>query len=137
MWPRSPSRPSETSIALVARPRSARPRPTRAVGISIARRAWRNDASSSATVPRNTSSARRASPSVPLTYRSSPGRAPERSSAARGGTSPKTVMQIASGPRVVSPPISSQPSRVGEREQARREAGEKDFVGARAGQARA
>ena len=59
--------------------------------------------------PRKTSSARRASPSVPLTHRSSPARAPERSSAAPAGTSPNTVMQMVSGPRVVSPPTSSQP----------------------------
>ena len=62
----------------------------------------------SASVPRNTSSARRASPSVPLTQRSSPARAPERSSAAPVATSPKTVIAIVSGPRVVSPPTSSQ-----------------------------
>ena len=36
-----------------------------------------------------------------------PGRAPERSSALPAGTSPKIVMQIASAPRVVSPPTSS------------------------------
>ncbi len=36
-------------------------------------------------------------------------RAPERSSAWPGGTSPNTVMQMFSGPRVVSPPTSSQP----------------------------
>ena len=86
---------------------------------------------SSATVPRNASSARRASPSVPLTHRSSPGRAPERSSAAAGGTSPKTVMQIVSGPRVVSPPISSQPCASASANRPAREAGEKDLVGAR------
>jgi hypothetical protein len=64
-------------------------------------------------VPRKTSSASRASPTVPLTYRSSPAWAPERNSACERpcttGTSPNTVMQMFSGPWVVSPPISSQP----------------------------
>jgi hypothetical protein len=36
MWPRSPSRPSLTSMALLARPRSARPSATRGCGSSIA-----------------------------------------------------------------------------------------------------
>src|SRR5512140_2306473 len=40
---------------------------------------------------------------------SSPTCAPDRNSAWPGGTSPKTVMQMLSGPRVVSPPTSSQP----------------------------
>jgi hypothetical protein len=39
---------------------------------------------------------------------SSPVRAPERSRAAPAGTSPNTVMQMLSGPCVVSPPTSSQ-----------------------------
>jgi len=68
-----------------------------------------NSGPGSDSVPRKFSSASRASPSVPLIHSSSPARAPERSSAAPAGTSPNTVMQRLSGPRVVSPPTSSQP----------------------------
>ena len=68
MWPRSPARPSETSIALVATPRRRMPS-------AVARRRQLHRpahlregvAAPSATVPRNASSASRASPSVPLT----------------------------------------------------------------------
>ena len=107
MCPRSPINPSLTSTAELAMPRSAMPSATRGVGCSIRRRARSNTSALSASVPRNASSARRASPSVPLTQTSSPGFAPERSSAVPAGTSPNTVMQMLSGPRVVSPPTSS------------------------------
>jgi hypothetical protein len=66
-WPRSPVRPSETSMALVATPRRRMPRAVRGAGSSIARRTCAKASASSATWPRNASSARRASPSVPLT----------------------------------------------------------------------
>ncbi|MNU64929.1 hypothetical protein D3C71_542180 [compost metagenome] len=90
-------------------PRSAWPSATRGVGCSMRARACAKASAGRLSVPRNTSSASRASPSEPLTHRSSPARAPERSSAAPAGTSPNTVMQMLSGPRVVSPPTSSQP----------------------------
>ena len=55
------------SMAAVAMPRSARPSATRGVGCSMRARAASNDFGGSDSVPRNTSSASRASPSVPLT----------------------------------------------------------------------
>ena len=127
-------------MAADAMPRSARPNATRGVGVSRRARANANtwphplsrvfDASvflawaavpgvvvavtpGRRSLPSNTSSASRASPTVPLTYRSSPALAPLRSRAWERplctGTSPNTVIQMFSGPAVVSPPISSQP----------------------------
>ena len=100
-------------MAALAMPRRAWPRATRGLGRSRRRRAAANTAAGTPRRPQSTSSANAASPKVPLTYRSSPARAPERSSACErpscSGTSPKTVMQMLSGPRVVSPPTSSQP----------------------------
>mmetsp|Transcript_6708 Transcript_6708/g.28126 ORF Transcript_6708/g.28126 Transcript_6708/m.28126 type:complete len:226 (+) Transcript_6708:263-940(+) len=109
MWPRSPSRPSEMSMAAVAMPRRAWPRASRGVGHSIAARTASNASPASATVPRKTSSASRASPRRPETQISSPTRAPLRNKARPGGASPNTVMQRLSGPCVVSPPTSGQP----------------------------
>jgi len=82
-------------------------------------------------VPRNTSSASRASPRVPLTWMSSPACAPERSSAWPCGTSPKTVIQMLSGPRVVSPPTSSQSWASASAQQAPRERLQPGLVGKR------
>ena len=109
MWPKSPSSPSLMSAAALAMPRNARPSSTRGVGHSSRWRARASTSSGRLMWPCRAMSARRASPSVPLTYTSSPGRAPLRSKACRAGTSPKTVMQMFSGPRVVSPPTSSHP----------------------------
>ena len=113
MCRRSPSRPSLRSSAAEATPRSAMPSAMRGVGCSSRCRACASNSAGKAMLPRSASSASRASPSVPLTYTSSPARAPERSSAwllpSTTGTSPNTVMQMFSGPRVVSPPTSSQP----------------------------
>jgi hypothetical protein len=47
---------------------------------------------------------------VPEIQMSSPGLAASRRSARPGSTSPKMVMQMLSGPLVVSPPISSHPN---------------------------
>ena len=106
----SPRRPSETSMAAVARPRKPRPKATRGSGHSMARRVASKASAGrlGCRVPRKASSARRASPGWPLTQSSSPGRAPLRSRAPPAGTSPNTVTPMASGPAVVSPPTSSQ-----------------------------
>ncbi len=108
-WPRSPDRPSLRSMAALAMPRSARPSPTRGCGRSMARRTSSKASPRRWAWPRKASSARRASPSRPLTHSSSPGLPPPRRSACPGGTSPITVMQMLSGPAVVSPPTSSMP----------------------------
>ena len=106
---------AEQAVAEVDRaawPRRAAPMPsaTRGCGRSIARARLgerrRRAAPPCRERPRAPAARRRA---VPLTYRSSPARAPERSSACPAGTSPNTVMQMFSGPCVVSPPTSSQP----------------------------
>ncbi|MNN28445.1 hypothetical protein D3C81_1420160 [compost metagenome] len=97
------------SSAAWATPRSAMPSATRGAGVSMRGRTWVKSGSGSSHSPRQSPSARRASPSVPEIQISSPGRAASRRSAARCGTSPKTVSDSVSGPRVVSPPTSSQP----------------------------
>lgn len=111
MWPRSPARPSEMSIAAWASPcpASARPSATRGVGRCMRCAACASASAASGVSPRRPASASRASPSVPETQMSSPARAASRRSARLDATSPKIVMQMFSGPFVVSPPISSQP----------------------------
>ncbi len=59
---------------------------------------------------RSSCNARRAAPSRPDTHTSSPASAASRRSALPSATSPKTVTHSVNGPRVVSPPISSQPN---------------------------
>ena len=110
MWPRSPIRPSEISSAACARPRSASRRPSamRGVGMCMRGAAAASSAGVSTCSFQYAPSARRASPSVPEIQTSSPTRAAARRSAWPGASSPKIVMQIVSGPLVVSPPISSQ-----------------------------
>ncbi len=85
------------------------PSAMRGVGVSMRGRTWLKSGSGSSHSPRKSPSARRASPSVPEIQMSSPGRAASRRSALCMGTSPNTVRLSVSGPRVVSPPISSQP----------------------------
>ena len=67
MCARSPSSPSDTSMALLATPRNAWPSTTRGCGCSMACRTASKSSRSSATLPRKTSSASRASPTVPDT----------------------------------------------------------------------
>ena len=109
MWPTSPTKPSLTSMQLVAMPRRAWPSATRGVGRSSRWRAAASAAAGRVHSPRRAPSARRASPSVPLTHSSSPACAPSRRKAWPAGTWPNTVMQMASGPAVVSPPTRAQP----------------------------
>ena len=96
------------SIAACAIPRNVRPSLTRGVGTCRRGAAVASVGGSSAISWRKPASASRASPSVPETQMSSPACAASRLNARSGGTSPNTVMQIFSGPLVVSPPISSQ-----------------------------
>ena len=105
--------------------------PTRGVGHSMRRRTASKAAPGSDTLPRKASSASRASPSVPLTHSWSPARAPERSSAWPMGTAPNTVMQMLSGPAVVSPPTSSMPCASASANRPPRKAFEKGLVDAR------
>jgi hypothetical protein len=63
-------------------------------------------------------SAAAASPSVPLTQRSSPTRAPSRRNAWPGSMNPCTATQTDNGPRVVSPPTKRDIVVRGEREEA-------------------
>ena len=109
MWPRSASRPSETSIAAEATPTSAWPRATRGRGLSSAPRHSRGHGSGSAMRPCRCASPRAASPGRPDTQTRSPARAPSRRSACPGAHSPSAVRQRLSGPRVVSPPTMSTP----------------------------
>ena len=103
-WPRSASRPSETSMQAVATPASMRRARSGARQVqAFAQRgidlATRTPCSSAAAAP----------PSVPLTHTPSPTRAPSRRSARPGSTKPCTVTAIDSGPRVVSPPTRATP----------------------------
>src|SRR6267154_2452067 len=107
MWPRSASRPSETSIALRAMPRSRSPRSTRGSGVWRRARQASSAAPSSFTRPFRWASASAASPVAPESQISSPASAASRRSASPAGTSPITVTEIVRGPLVVSPPISS------------------------------
>src|SRR5439155_17667690 len=107
MWPRSASRPSETSIALRARPRSRTPRSTRGSGVCSRVRQASSAASSSFTRPFKWASASAASPVAPESQISSPAHAASRLSARSAGTSPITGTEIARGLRVVPPPMSS------------------------------
>ena len=84
------------------------PRARRGLGRSSRWRAAARRSGGSVHSPRSAPSARRASPSVPLTQTSSPTRAPSRRSAWPAGTWPNTVTHRFSGPAVVSPPTSEQ-----------------------------
>ena len=96
-------------MAAVATPRRASPSPTCGCGRSSRSTAARASAGTGVP-PWRTASPNAASPSVPDTQRSSPGRAPLRSSACPRGTLPitVTVMTTPCGDRVVSPPASTQ-----------------------------
>ena len=106
---KSPSRPSLRSMAALAKPLKPRPNSTRGVGVSNRARVLSSVGSSIWIFPCKAAKAHLASPSVPLTYRSSPPCAPLLLSPCPMGTSPKTVMPMLKGPRVVSPPIKAQP----------------------------
>ncbi len=81
MWPRSASKPSETSMAAVAIPRSASPSATRGCGRCKAARQSDNTGSAKTMRPCRCARPSAARPGVPDTQISSPGCAPERSNA--------------------------------------------------------
>src|SRR5262245_40733094 len=92
-------------------PRKARPSLTRGSGACRRRRQALRAAPLNLTRPSRCARPRAASPVAPESQISSPARAASRRSASPAGTSPITVIDIASGPRVVSPPTSSVPNR--------------------------
>ena len=108
MWPRSPIRPSETSIADDATPRSATPSATRGSGSveppAERRAGTRVDVAAPACDGQRQ---RRVAQRARHVDRRRPACAPLRNSAEPAGTSPMSVTQRLRGPRVVSPPISS------------------------------
>src|SRR5574343_797518 len=109
IWPRSASRPSETSMAAVAMPTSAWPRATRGRGFSSAATHRRGQGSGRTTLPCWWARPKAARPGRPETQIWSPTWAPSRRKACPGSTSPMAVMQTLRGPLVVSPPITSTP----------------------------
>jgi hypothetical protein len=111
MCPRSPSSPSLMSIALWPGRAGQAQRHAR-LGAFHRRRTRRRRRRAGQTVPRKTSSASRASPSVPLTHRSSPGAC----AAAQQGLADRDLAkhgdaQVQRAACVVSPPTSSMPWR--------------------------
>src|SRR5574343_1700902 len=109
LWPRSASRPSETSMAAVAMPTSAWPSATRGRGFSSSATHRRGQGSGRTTLPCRWARPKAARPGRPETQIWSPTWAPSRRKACPGSTSPMAVMQTLRGPLVVSPPITSTP----------------------------
>ena len=96
-------------IAFIGLATPVSPRPAASRGSGQSRRRAAASGTGCPWLRRATASA--AAPSGPLTQMASPARAPSRRRACMADTCPRTVMEMLSGPRVVSPPINGQAAR--------------------------
>ena len=111
-WPRSASKPSDTSMHAFAKARNASPAATRGSGrFNLARNATSGGFRSPVPGPRlrNKRNAPTASPKVPVTNIASPAHAPARGNDSPIGSVPSAVTVTDNGPCVVSPPTNATP----------------------------